>query len=135
MSTKNVSYRVDHEMYEAIKKRSDELGFPTPSDYQKSLVRYDLLIGKPHTATGDLHTQSVEQQSNFDRTLAAAYIAGETSGGTYFERIFKKIIEEMGKDQMTTPSQMAQKVHSMLRSTQPPHKAENNAANEKYASR
>lgn len=113
MTTANNSFRSGHVIRDAWDARWRSLGYPTRSDYWKSLGRYDLLIAKPHTATGELHTLSDEAQESFDCNLSAAYLRGETTGGTALDRLIRQIICEMGQPSIE-PTKVAVKIARLL---------------------
>lgn len=115
MTTKNVSFRVDHLIYECLQERCNQLGIPTVSDLLKSLVRYDLLVSKPHLATGDLFKMSADEQYRFDKRLAQAFNDGETTGGSWLEHAITKIVTQMGTPEEPDPTKVAGLVKNLLK--------------------
>lgn len=97
-----------------FEERAKELGYPSVSAYFIGLGLYDLMIAKPHHATGYLTDLTRAEQDKLHDEVARAYNAGETMGGSWFENRIKAATEAAGLAKPPPASRVAEKIQRMI---------------------
>lgn len=115
MRTKNFTVRIPNCLKDCLAERTSQLGMDAVSTYILSLIRYDLLIGKPHHYTGDFHRLSNSEQDRIDDEIARAFQSGDTLGGSWFEARIKQATEEAALAKEPEPSRVAEKITAKLK--------------------
>lgn len=120
MRTRNFTFRVPQPIWDCLPERIKQLGMEAVSAYLLSLIRYDLLICKPHHATGDFHQLPQAEQDRIDDEIARAFAAGESLGGTWFEARINQAAVEAALPDPPEPSRVAEKLKKRLKSRKLP---------------
>ncbi len=115
MRTKNFTVRIPNCLKDCLAERTAQLEMDAVSTYILSLIRYDLLIGKPHHYTGDFHKLSNSEQDRIDDEIARAFQSGDTLGGSWFENRIKQATEEASLANEPQPSSVAEKITQKLK--------------------
>lgn len=90
------TFRLPSTLEESAQARWKEAGYASLSEYALGLLRYDLLIRRPHETTASLSKLSREEQDGIDLEIAKMFASGETLGGSWFEHRVEDAVKATG---------------------------------------
>lgn len=74
-ASKTKTFRIGHDLADAMDLRAKELGYPSGTDLIKALIRYDTLCQSAHGVTTQWAKLSLTEQDELDSRLLARTLA------------------------------------------------------------
>ncbi len=91
MASHTRSTKLPGDLAEAAELRARQLGYASWNAYIKGLIRYDLLVQGPHTATLPMSQLRPEEQDKVDAELLQRAKTGIGARGQLLENIIQRI--------------------------------------------
>lgn len=108
-------YRKPIALESIIADRVTEAGYEKESEYVQGLIRYDLATRRQHLLTAGISGLPRMDQDKIDEEIARAYIAGESIGGSWFEHLVTRTVEDMAEKKDISPKEFAEAFLQRLR--------------------
>lgn len=96
MTSQVRSLKIPVDLAEAAEMRAKELGYPSWGAFVKGLMRYDLMVLKPHSVTVEIAQMSHASQDAVDARLLENLKNGRAERGSYLERLLEKMKDAEG---------------------------------------
>lgn len=91
MTSQVRSLKIPVDLAEAAEVRARELGYPSWGAFVKGLMRYDLMVLKPHSTTVEISKMPHAKQDAVDARLLQNLKEGKSEKGSYLERLLEKV--------------------------------------------
>lgn len=114
MRSKRITVNIPLDMYPALEHKMKKEGYPSVAAGLVAMGLYDIIIDRPHSATGGLYSFSLDEQDRMFQNASKNYFSGEAKEGSWHERTLEKIVEKAALREKIPPSRVGRQMLQML---------------------